>query len=210
MRAYLTVFIVCSFSTVSYADMTGAGDAAILAELVSQAKTLKEQLQGMRETLDVSKRLEEMETLKTIKSIHEEGRALGDLVDETEQMQREYKKFVADPTSFNRTSEEISWLGSALKNSKGNPNAVKSYANIMSDVKRLNFLGKANKESENKIINGTNQDDDGKITASNTFIMSQLLLDNEEREQKRRANNTNVMQGVLGNAGYSALGEESK
>lgn len=210
MRAYLTLFLICFFSTSSYADMTGAGDAAILAELVSQAKTLKEQLQSVRETLDVSKRLEEMETLKTIKSVHEEGRALGDLISETEQMQNEYKKFVADPSSFNQTRDEISWLGSALKNAKDDQNAAKSYANIMADVKRLNFLGKATKESEKKLISGTNQEDDGKITASNTFIMSQLLLENEERDQKRRANNTNVMQGVLGNAGYSALGEESE
>lgn len=210
MRSYIPFVIIAMLSSIARADMTGAGDAAILSQLVAQGKILAEQLTNIRDTLDVSKRLEDMETLKTVKNIHEEGRALNDLLSETEQLRRDYAEFVDDPTSFNRTEEEITWLGEALRDSKDDPNAVKAYASLMVDVKRLRFLGQANRASEKKIIAGTNQEDDGKITASNTFIMSQLLLENEAREQKRRANNTNVMQGIIGNTGYSALGTESK
>jgi hypothetical protein len=212
MRAYTLVSLM-SLSVLplpALADLTGAGDAAIVKQLVEQAKIMREQLQNTRDTLDVSRRLEEMESMKAVKSVHEEGRALTNLISETEGLQREYKDFVDDPSSFNRTEGEISWLGEALRDAKDERNAARAYASIMTDVKRLNFLGKANRESEKKLISGTNQEDDGKITASNTFIMSQILIENEEREQKARANNVNVMESVLGNTGYSALGEEAK
>jgi hypothetical protein len=198
------------FSSGAHADMTGAGDAAIVSQLVAQAKILREQLVDMRETLDVSKRLERMEEVKTVKEVHEEGTALKDLMDETEQLKREYGEFVDDPASFNRSKDEITWLGDALKDAKHSKNKVKAYAAIMADVRRLRLLGKANEASEKKIMKGTNERDDQKITASNTFIMSKILLDNEAREQKRRANNTNIMDGIISNSGYRSLGEESK
>lgn len=210
MRAYIPFCIAFFFSSTVHADATGAGDAAIVSQLVAQLKVLREQLADVRETLNVSKRLESMEELKTVKEVHEEGSALSDLMDENEQLKRDFGDFVDDPSSLNRTEGDIAWLGDALKDAKDDPNAVRAYGQIMADVRRLKFLGQANKASEEKIIKGTNEKDDQKITASNTFIMSQLLLENEEREQKRRANNTNVMESVIGNTGYSALGKESE
>lgn len=203
------ILIAALAANTAMADLTGAGDAAILSKLIEQMAVMREQLEQAKDSVNIGKRMEQMEKLKSAKKLHAEGKAFKDMLDEYESIVSEIEGFRADPVGVDKPRSEMQWLNDALKGADTSSNSAKAYASILMELKNLEFLGKANAASQEKLARGTNTEEESQITASNTLIMSKILLEREARAQEAAANNASIVSDVLGNPGYSALSTES-
>ena len=209
---YLLVLIIC-LSSFSHADMTGAGDAAILQQLAVQLKTLKDALDTAKENLEVVDKIKKLEESKAVKSIREDGKAIQDFYADAKKAKRDVERYSGYVDDVREGLDEIEKLQRRMERAGNNPDqrgAAKAYANIFMDLKRLKFLSDAQEKTQKQIAEGTNEEDSVKITATNTMIMSRILLENEERAQKKAANDTAITSDIMSSISYEALATESK
>lgn len=200
MRLIFIISII-TVSINSYCDMTGAGDAAILGELMTQTEKLLEQVKATKETLDVSKRLEEMEQLKAIRAISNEGLALNEIINNINELGDISEDIQRGPYGVNSTTNELEDLSEKINGVENK----RDYANLAADLRRLRFLGKANTASMQKTAGGSNEADDNKSTATNTMIMSNILIENEKRKTLRKAHESSALKDTIFSNSYSNI-----
>lgn len=207
MKHFAALLCLVLISHSALADMTGAGDAAILTELTAQTAKLAEQLKTMREALDVNKRMQDMEALRATHVVVREGLEMNKILKHVGDMQRDINEMTNNPGGFDQTESDIARFKNSLDSAsnKEGLNQAKSYSYIVSDLKRLQFLGQANRETMKKMGEGTNETGDTKAIATNTTIMSDVIVEKEKRETRRRGNEVNALQDMLGGAKYSSM-----
>lgn len=208
-------FLIAVMSTMPvgvYADATGAGDAAIVQQLVTLVKSANEQFRELVKSVSISENLESMEQAKAIKRIAAEGQAMRELIRETETLEGQITDLQDDPLGSRRTEREVSGLENALESAKQRDDRgqAKAYSRMLADMKRLQFLGKAQKESMKKVAQGTNETDNTEVAATSSMIMSDLMLQNERREQARRAQEVQAINETLGSMRYSTINMDDR
>ena len=212
MKNLILGILVGTLATSSVrADMTGAGDAAILQELVAQSQTMLKQLHAVKDTLDVSRQLAEMEQLKTIREVSNEGNQLRSLIGNAQEGYSLVTSTSEDPFGLKSTQSEIDYIQASLETARSSQSSLqsaRSYANILSDLKRLKFLGQANAESIKKISEGTDDIQNKAITASNTSIMAQLMIEDERRKAAARASDSETFIDMLHGVNYQSMTNE--
>jgi len=175
--------------------------------LAAQSESLLEQIKQGVEYINVSKRLEEMEQLKQVKEISEEGVALAEMFVNIQDIEKELMRFSKDPLGANKTIKEIERLRRTLKNANKLEGTARgeTLANMVADLERLKFLGKAKKATMKKVKKGLNEQDAIKGTAQSTLLMSDLLFGQEERESIRRSQETNAVLELIEGVNYSSV-----
>lgn len=200
------------FSAQALADVTGAGDAAILSELTVQTGKMAEQLKSMREAVDINKRMQEMQELRAVHVVVREGMEMKNILDNVSDMEKEIATMSNSPGGLDQMQSDISRFESNMNHASDEEGITqaKSYAYVLSDLKRLKFLGTANRETMKKMSKGTNETDDTKAIATNTMIMSDVIVEKEKREARRRGNEVNAMQQLMGGMRYTSMQENKE
>ena len=180
---------------------TGAFDGAIFAELQVHTAKLLDNIERLTESLDISKRMEEMESLKSVKRISAEGLALKKVVNDIENID----EIVEDKSHNLLNQKDLLNQIDSLQYQIDNADNPRAYANLASDLKRVRFLGQANKAAMKQLIQGSNEADDNKSAATASLIMSDILIKREEREAITKAEEMQALQAIIGNNGYSEL-----
>lgn len=180
MKKYILTLLCLLFANATQADVTGAGDAAILGELVAQTKMLAQELQKIEDTINIQKRIEQLEELKAAKKLYEEGKAFQNIVKNVARGKASMERMKDNPFGTQGIIQDVNWLDTAIEEAE----EAGDYAHIAVELRNLRFLGQANSASTEKIAKGTNQEENTQITSSNTSIVANLLLKEEERRMK--------------------------
>lgn len=205
MKNKLAVLLVL-IPNIALADITGAGDSMIFGELMKQTGMLAEQIESIKETVDLQKRLEEMEQLKAIKQISNEGKALAQTIDNVNDINSSVNDAQNNPFGLSGIQKDINYINSMAQNAD-NPS---DYAAFAKRLEHLKILGKANQEAKKKLGEGTNEAEDNKTTAVNVTIMTDLLINNEASNNRRKAHETNAIKDLMGGNGYSDMYKEGQ
>lgn len=205
----IVVFVIAMYSANTLADMTGAGDTAILQQLIVQVQKMNEQYKAMKEQIGLAEKMENYEKLKNAKKTSEEGNSFLEFVNETNEFMGDVKEFVDNVDEIQGVSKEMNAIAKKLDKAKeaDDKNKLKAYSSIMVNLKRIHKLAKANEKTKQKMSTGVNESDKSHITAANTTIMADILIANEERAKKREINNVDSMETIFDNTNYSALAE---
>jgi hypothetical protein len=204
MRRIAAMALITALSGSAVADVTGAGDTAIIAQLKAQTAKMVEQLKTVTETLDVSQRLEDMEQLRFVRRLSAEGEALRGVVSDV----REGTELVNDARSNPGNLKDIDRQISRLEARMADSEDVGDYAHMLADLKRIRMLGQANRESMEKAATGTDEQEDIKSTAANAMIMADIMVQNESEEAQRRVEERKAMQELWQDNGYAELYKE--
>ena len=180
---------------------TGAFDGAIFAELQVHTAKMLDNIERLTESLDISKRMEEMESLKSVKRISAEGLALKKVVNDIGNIDG----IIEDKSHNLLNQKDLLNQIDSLQYQIDNADNPRAYANLANDLKRVRFLGQANKAAMKQLIQGSNEADDNKSAATASLIMSDILIKREEREAMTRAEEMQALQAIIGNNGYSEL-----
>jgi len=202
-RYLLLIFIV--ICPPSYAQL---GDGPIIAQLVEQVNLMNQQIQKAKDQLNIAKRLHEMEQLKSVKKLMGEGKAMQELLRETDELKRNIKNFKNDPFGTHELDNEISSLKKAISNTKNNPHSQRAYSSLLARLTNLRFLGKAQEASRDRMSGGANEEDNQNIAATSSMIMSDILLQNEIRAKKERGADLDIANSIMNTTGYKGLFEE--
>jgi len=200
--------LLLTLSTPSRADLTGAGDVAIITQLVEMVEQGHQQIMKLKEALNISKKMEQFEQLKVIKKISDEAQALHGLIEDVKHLEDDVNDLIADPFTLDPIEREIEWITRKMRRAEGSDDAVKSYARILMELKNLKFLGAATAKSKEKLRSGTNNEANQQISASSDLICAELLIKSAKRQQLIDANNTSIMLKTLKNRSYSSMASE--
>jgi hypothetical protein len=193
----------------AHADMTGAGDAAIVQQLVLIVEKANKQIQQFQEMTDISKRLEEMEAAKTVKKVTDQGNEIGHLLNELENTVELVGDIRDDPGGLQDLEHTIGYLEQDLESadSRQGLEKAKAYARLISDLKRLGFVQRANQAAMEQLASGTDVEDNQRINATNSTIMTDILVKREQRETIRAAHDVKAVNELLRSNKYSSMVE---
>jgi len=181
------------------ANATGTGsDAALLGELQIQTAKMVEELKTIRDTLDISKRMEDMQQLKVIKQVSAEGEALSGILYDVEEGQGIIDKSKGNAFNHNDIENQIAYLENRAERAD-NPQA---YARMLADLKRIRFLGQANDASIKKISEGSNETDDIKTSAVNSAILAQIEANRAADAALRKNAEISALQDPTSDSNY--------
>lgn len=202
--ALITLFL---FPLNVHADMTGAGDAAIVKQLVVIVEKANQQIKQLKEMIDISERLEEMEEAKTVKKVTDQGNEIAHLLDELENTVELVGDIKNDPGGLKDLERTISYLEQDLEiaDSRQGLEKAKAYARLISDLKRLGFIQKATRTTMEQLASGTNEEDNQRINATNSTIMTDILVKREQRESIKAAHEVKAVNELLRSNKYSSM-----
>lgn len=186
------------------ADMTGAVDAAILSETVvhtgQNAKSLEVEIKSFQtfmESLDISKRIEKMEQLKTVKQLSDAGRKLNVFLENISDVIEGGNDLFGNKLGLEKIKSDAQWLNSSIKNAE----TAGDVTHVMIELKNLRFLGQMVTESKKNLGKGTNDLENKQITAINTTVISDLMLRKETEDKRQdaqvRSHNDEVMKTIF-------------
>jgi hypothetical protein len=201
------ILILCLLPSVSMADMTGAGDAAIVQQLIVMVEAAYEQLEQLEKATNISKRIEEMETVKSVKKVSEQGNELKKLMSELEKTGDLINEMGNNPGGINDINQQIGKLEDKLNvaNNKEGLDKAKAYSRLLADLKRIRFLRDSNTASIKEIAGGTNDEDNKRLSAHNSTIMTDLLIRQEEKDSIKRSHETQAVSELLDGISYGSM-----
>ena len=169
-------------------DVTGAGDASIVAKLTSMLKVLNEELREVKKQVNIAEQLRQMEALKQVQQVADNGKDLSNLFAEALETDRLVNEVNAEPDrGYDQAQGELdSYINSAerAQNFNGMSRAYRM-SRVLSDLDRLSILGTAqNRATTRAATQGLSQADANRSTATSTGIMTQLLIQGEERRKR--------------------------
>ena len=172
------------------ADLTGAGDAAILSQLVTQTKKIVEQIGQAKDALNISKYMQEIEQLKQVKELSDTGSQFGALFSNVDAIGNEASDWESDPFGLKSIKSEISTLQAGIESAErsGDFEKAKKYSKVLKNLKNIQFLGEANAKNQEAIGKGANELDLNRINAESSLIMTTLLQNKEQREVEEELN----------------------
>ena len=216
MDKVIFIVLALAFALPAQAFTDGSG-IKIIAQLTALLKTTNEQLQNTKDMLNVKKRLEDMETVKTVR---ETSRLADDLDDLFAEMERTIEHFDYDPkSSVSEIRYEIDNLKSRYREAKGADDKLdrlKGYARLLRSIETLSSLEMFHKAQMQKISQeGINEQDAIKQSAYTNSIRTQLLIERsrkaEEQEinQMKHATEEAIYLRRMGGV-YGAIGQSNK
>lgn len=200
------------FSLNAHADLTGAGDAAIVKQLVVIVEKANQQIKQLKEMTDISERLEEMEAAKTVKKVTDQGNDIARLLSELENTVELVGDISNDPGGLQDLERTISYLEQDLESadSRQGLEKAKAYARLISDLKRLGFIQKATQTTMEQLASGTNEEDNQRINATNSTIMTDILVKREQRDSIKAAHEVKAVNELLRSNKYSSMVESGE
>ncbi|MCP3671502.1 MAG: hypothetical protein GY814_13945 [Gammaproteobacteria bacterium] len=199
-RLFLMMLFLLPWQS-SLADATGAGDAALLSELMAQTKQLLEQVRELKEQVNITRRLEDMQQIKAVKAISTEGSAMVEVIRNLDSIADEVEDSRDNPLGAAAVERELDYFDRRVDSAQD----AKDYARLAADLKRLKFLGQANEASMRNNSSGSNEADDNKSTATNTIIIANILVEQERRNRVRQAHEEAALKDMLRGSSYSSL-----
>ncbi|MCG8313816.1 MAG: hypothetical protein MI976_11415 [Pseudomonadales bacterium] len=201
----IACLLVASFNAKS--DMTGAGDVAIVEQLIVIVEQTNQQIKQFQEMTDISKRLEEMESIKTVKKVTDQGEQIGHLIAELEETVSLVGDLQKDPGGLKDIERTIMYLEQDLNraDSKQGLEKAKAYSRLISDLKRLGFIQKANAMAMEQLAAGTNEEQNQQISTTNSTIMTDILVRREEREKIKASHEVKAVNELLRGNKYSSM-----
>lgn len=199
---------VLSTSLPSYSDATGAGDAAIYAEMVKMVKLAREELENVRELTSLQEQLKDMKQSELVKEVSKAGRELGGMFNDIQQMENIVNDIEADPFGTKQIERDIRRIDSRLSGAdeKSGMSKARSYTSLMSSLRNISWLGKVVNENKKKIGEGINDSDAKKITASSTLVISDLMTEEIEKKNRSEMVNTIVVDELFEGVSYGNMG----
>ena len=178
-----SIFIPILFVSMSASsDITGAGDAAVFAQLVTMTNNLVEQVETLQNALDVSKKIEELEQAKAIRTLSDAGKNLVQSMDNIRDAKDTVDDIVDDPFSTKSITNEINDLERKLESAKNEEVKARKYARILRGMKNVRLFGQIVDDNKNKITEGMNDSDAVKSTAESNTVIADLLLQKHQKE----------------------------
>ncbi len=190
------------------AQTTGALDGLMLEQLIQNGKTAYDTLKKASEQYERIKKMEAIQAAKTVRKMYRDGRELQDMFKNAKALAGKIEGIEMDEFESMFNGKSADWFISQYKNIHNNPNKKKAYGSLAMKISNLKFLYASNEATVKDKAAGTNEEDNTRLTATNSIIMSKILLDQEAREINKQKNNTDIVNSVLsGSAGYSSLAE---
>ena len=211
MKTLNKLIIISLFASHNaFADITGAGDAAIVAQLVTQTQKIVDQVKTAKKALDISQYMEEVTELQQLKQLSETGSQFGELLSGIDSV--DDGSWGSDPFGLKKVTSEIDKLTQEIEyaNNKGDLEKAKRYSKILKNLKNIQFLSKANQQSQSTVASGANELDLTRVTAETSLVMSTLLQNKEQRdieEQLRKEKQGDIAKEFISESmTYSASG----
>ena len=209
MNKYLfTLTLLVSIN--SHSDITGAGEAAVFSQLVTMTNNLVEQVETLQNALDVSKKIEELEQAKAIRTLSDAGKNLVKSMDNLNDAKDTANGLVNDPFGIDSINSEISDLErkiTAANNEENGSLKARKYARILRGLKNVKMFGQIVEDNKTKISQGMNDTDAIKSTAESNTVIADLLLQEHQKEIREDAENSAVFEGIFKAGKYNDLGK---
>lgn len=201
------LFVLFLLPSLSYADAVGATDSLMLEKMVALLKTANEQLEEFQDMTDISERLKQIEELKQVSKLSAEGEKLKELFREVNRGWDTVNDMTSDPGGYKAIESTIRRLEyeAEYAGSLEGLNKAKEYSRILADLKRIQFLQEANDASKKKLVDGVNPEQSQQISAANSTIMTDLMLQREQRATMVRLQEQEAVQDLLQNSTYNAI-----
>ncbi len=212
-RSFISLACILYLSSpLAWADATGAGDAAILQELIVLVKTANDQLKQVQEMTDITEKIREMESLKHVRTISETGSQFNQLFSELGTSYETVQDLINDPGGLNELEREIEYMRykAEMANSNEGMAQARAYARLASDLKRIRFLQQSNKAAQRQLGSGASTEEAHTINASNSTIMADIMLNREKEAKKAQIMDTDAAATVMEQSNYSSLYGEAK
>ena len=175
-------------ASVSRADLTGAGDASIVAKLTSMLKVLNEELREVKKQVNIAEQLRNMESLKQVQSVADNGKELSNLFSEALETERLATEVQDEPDrGYDQAQGELDSYINAADRAQDSTGVNRAYrmSRVLSDLDRLSVLGTAQtKSTRHAATKGLSSADAARSTATSVGIMSQLLIQGEEQRKR--------------------------
>lgn len=198
MKKFLALIFI---SNISFADVTGAGDAALLTQLVTMTTTLNKSLTTLRETTDLTKKLENLEQASWVKEVSKAGKQINEIANNIDDSIDTANDIRSDPLGLDSTEQEIESIKSAMERAgvKQGTAKARAYARIMKDLERMRFVGQTQRSIIENKQDGENSDDALKNTSDTSLMMLDIARSNEERKLRRSSNEVTALSDLLSN-----------
>lgn len=205
MKRYLLLSCFLSFSSPVFSVAT---DAAAYTQLVTLVKTTKEQLTEMRDTLNVTKQMANLQQSEFVQELTKAGEIYGEMFDDIRDIESQLEGIKNDPLGTKEIEEDIQRIQErmARANEMSGLSKAETYSSILRGLKSVEWLGKVQKKNEESLANGTDQRDSTEVGASAALTTSSVLLEKEKRELRERAINTQLMDDFMGGVDYGNMG----
>lgn len=196
----------------SYADVTGAGEAALYSQMVQMVATVKEELVTLKETLSIQEQLKDFEQLKEVRELSKAGSEFGKMFNDIGTIGNTLDDWSNDPFGTNEIQAEVERLEYMLEraDSADGINKGKIYARMLRDLKNIQFLGTVNRENSKKLATGMNDNDAKKMSAESSLIMATIIEQQEMRNVAERNHSIDATQRLFGSTNYGALAIEEE
>jgi len=205
MRLFLFLFF--SFSVVAQADPTGAGEAAIYAQLVTLVNETKTQIEEMRKTYNVTEQMKDMQQQGFVKELTDAGSAFNGMFNDINSIQGELSDWRNDPAGIETIKRDIERIETRMEyaSSKEGLDKGQSYSQILRSLKNIKWLGEIQAAQEEKISGGTSDKDNEEISTSALISANKILIEQEKRKARQDTISTDVYNDMLQGVDYSSL-----
>jgi hypothetical protein len=199
------VLLILLFPIQSKADMTGAGDAAILAQLAEMTAQAVEQLKTLKETMDIQEQLKQLQQLDGIKELSESGKSLGEIFGSVRNGAGIIESMEGDPFGVDAIDADIAYMEQRIESAKEKDDltALEIYADVLKDLKKVQWLGKTNENNATQISNGVSKDELEKIGAESGLITSTVITDMLKKSNAEDAANAQITEILMSGYGYN-------
>lgn len=205
--------LVTILSTPCYAFSDGSG-YAILSKMVVLVNNATEQLKTIKQSLNISKYLEEIEQLNEAKSVVDGAEQLQAMLGELEEVYDIGASFTDFEKSYDRLQSDLTEIRSQYKQAKNleGVDKINQYLRTLDQLKRLELLKTSHRQNLKTLSRGLNDREATRATAHSTAMTTELLIRMEDRQlqqqsqQDEAALEENAVQQSL-SSGYRALGK---
>lgn len=212
MKFNKTIFMVLFCASVhASAQTTGAFDAVIFEQLVQNGKTAYDTLKKASEQYEKLKKMEAIQKAREARKMYRDARELQEMFKNSKALANKIEGLDMNGFDAMFGGKDADWYMREYENISNNPNKKKAYGAFLMKLNMLEFLYKSNESTIKDKTVGTNERDDKRHTATNTMIMSKILLENEGRELTKIKNDTDIVNNVIiGTSSYSSLAESNR
>jgi hypothetical protein len=195
------IIVLMVISNNSFSDMTGAGDAALLTQLITMTTTLNESLTTIKEATDLTKKLENMEQATWVKEVSKAGRQINEIANNVDDSINTVEDIKSDPLGLDATENEIESIKYAMERAdvKEGTAKARAYGRTLRDLERMRFVGQTQKSIIENKQEGENADDALKNTSDTSLMMLDIARSNEERKLRKSSNEVTALTDLLSN-----------
>lgn len=170
-----------------------ASNASMIAWLKTIADRAKQELESAKEALSIAKHMKEMESLRTAKDIAGTGREIQELASDFSDVMRAYERVTQYPyQQLDSINEDVMHLRKKAANlgQGGVIEGMDDFGALLARADRFALVREALNRANKRKAKGQTESDAIRSTESNTALMTELLLGQEEARLLEEAKKT--------------------